>query len=572
MKAKSLLFIFLVLAIGGFLDDSHKHPRNQFDIAGPEAQRDINQTSDNNVHNCRFWAGISIDMAPGIIYDELFLNPYSLRYLTSSRNIDGWGVAYYSDFGVYPETDRGRLRARNDPAYDSTVNLIDAAHCRIVLAHVRNCTNGCCCHGCESIPDPHPFVKYKGGLNWSFVHNGIIRKSVLYDLIGDEYLRDNPPDCSGILECDPADTANITDSELFFIFLLKNIEENNWNVTAGLIHGLSSLIYADEAAALNFALTDGHEVWAFCLGNTLYCLADTQSNYSAVASNYTTESMGLWQAVDDYNLVHLQADQQPTFYDLRLDLPPIVGCAGDTTMMFIQSHDACLDGFHYSDPDNNIDSVVVTNGTLIGHIICFIPHEGAQTIVLRVTDRQGGSAECSTIINCILSEPGILTGVVRDSASAPIASVLVQLEGTDMSSLTDDQGLYNIDPAIPGVYRITFSRINYHDSAVDNFMIAPSDTTRLDMILASGCFYIPGDINGNGLANGLDVVYGVNYLKGGPAPPSRCDCSPHGIIYTAADVNGNCIFNGVDITYFVRFLKGQVPVLLNCPDCQPGER
>jgi hypothetical protein len=141
-----------------------------------------------------------------------------------------------------------------------------------------------------------------------------------------------------------------------------------------------------------------------------------------------------------------------------------------------------------------------------------------------------------------------------------------------MSSLTDVQGLYRIDPAIPGIYRISFSRMNYHNSAVNGITIAPSDTTHLDMILASGCFYVPGDINGNGVANGLDVVYGVNYLKGGPVPPSRCDCSPHGMIYTAADVNGNCAFNGVDITYFVRFLKGQVPLLLDCPDCPPGSR
>jgi predicted glutamine amidotransferase len=572
MKAKFLLFIFLVTANAGFLADSHEHLRNQFYEIQPAVHKAIDLASDNSVHNCRFWAGISDNLASGIIRSELLLNPYSLKYLSTSRNIDGWGVAYYSDFGVYPETARGRLRARNDTTYDSTVNLIDASHCRIVLGHVRNCTNGCCCHGCESIPDLHPFVRFKGGFNWSFVHNGIINKSVLYNLIGDQYLRDNPPDGSGILECDPADTANITDSELFFIFLLKNIEENNWNVTPGLIHGLSSLIYADEAAALNFALTDGYEIWAFCLGNTLYYLADTHNNYCAAASNYTTEPMGLWQAVDDYNLVHLQADQQPIFYDLRLAQPPVVSCPGDTTLMFIQSRDVCLDGFNYSDPDNNIDSLVVANGNLLGHMICFTPHEGVQTVGLRVTDRQGGSAECSTSVNCILSEPGILTGVVNDSASAPIESVLVQIEGTDMSSLTDVQGQYQIDTAIPGVYRISFSRINYHDSAVNGVTIAPLDTTRLDMILASGCFYVPGDINGNGIANGIDVVYGVNYLKGGAAPPIRCDCSPNGTIYAAADVNGNCAFNGVDITYFVRFLKGQVPVLLNCPDCAPGER
>ena len=89
----------------------------------------------------------------------------------------------------------------------------------------------------------------------------------------------------------------------------------------------------------------------------------------------------------------------------------------------------------------------------------------------------------------------------------------------------------------------------------------------------SGCTYVMGDINNNGSVNGIDIVYGVNYLKGGPAPP--VDCYPvcpltPNPFYAAGDVNGNCAFNGIDITYFVRYLKLQVPSLLICPDCPPA--
>jgi hypothetical protein len=90
--------------------------------------------------------------------------------------------------------------------------------------------------------------------------------------------------------------------------------------------------------------------------------------------------------------------------------------------------------------------------------------------------------------------------------------------------------------------------------------------------VAQGYDYVPGDINGNGIPNGIDVVYGVNYLKGGPAPPVSCDCPPHGALYAAGDVNGNCAFNGIDITFFVRYLKLQVPSLLYCQDCPPARR
>jgi len=86
-----------------------------------------------------------------------------------------------------------------------------------------------------------------------------------------------------------------------------------------------------------------------------------------------------------------------------------------------------------------------------------------------------------------------------------------------------------------------------------------------------GCLYVPGDINGNGFANGIDVTYGVSYLKGGSAPRDSCDCPPLAFpFYAAMDVNGNCAANGIDITFYVAYLKGQQPSLLYCSSCPPG--
>jgi hypothetical protein len=83
------------------------------------------------------------------------------------------------------------------------------------------------------------------------------------------------------------------------------------------------------------------------------------------------------------------------------------------------------------------------------------------------------------------------------------------------------------------------------------------------------CNYVVGDINNNGAPNGIDVVYGVGYFKGGLTPPISCSCPPHGMLYVAGDVNGSCVFNGIDITYFVGYLKGG-QALTPCPDCQPS--
>lgn len=80
-----------------------------------------------------------------------------------------------------------------------------------------------------------------------------------------------------------------------------------------------------------------------------------------------------------------------------------------------------------------------------------------------------------------------------------------------------------------------------------------------------GCLYfaylefVPGDANGNGEVNGVDVAYLVNYLKGfGPPPPEP---------ELQADANGNCQVNGVDVTYLVNYLKGLGPAPIR-GDCR----
>ena len=69
--------------------------------------------------------------------------------------------------------------------------------------------------------------------------------------------------------------------------------------------------------------------------------------------------------------------------------------------------------------------------------------------------------------------------------------------------------------------------------------------------------FVPGDVNANGEVNGIDVVYLVSYLKGGPAPPDPI---------LRADANGNCAVNGLDAVYLVAYLKGagEPPVLGDC--------
>ncbi len=85
---------------------------------------------------------------------------------------------------------------------------------------------------------------------------------------------------------------------------------------------------------------------------------------------------------------------------------------------------------------------------------------------------------------------------------------------------------------------------------------------------AFACDYVIGDLNNSGMADGMDVVYGVNFMKGGAAPPDSCDCPPLTYpFYAAGDANGNCAFNGIDLTYFVAYLKGLQESLRGCYRC-----
>jgi hypothetical protein len=69
-------------------------------------------------------------------------------------------------------------------------------------------------------------------------------------------------------------------------------------------------------------------------------------------------------------------------------------------------------------------------------------------------------------------------------------------------------------------------------------------------------YFIAGDINGNGQANGIDVTFGVSYFKGGAVPPHQFDCTGASGLYAEGDANGNCQFNGIDVTYLVSYFKG----------------
>lgn len=113
--------------------------------------------------------------------------------------------------------------------------------------------------------------------------------------------------------------------------------------------------------------------------------------------------------------------------------------------------------------------------------------------------------------------------------------------------------------------------INIHSNDVTQ----PSAVINVQFQIEGVCSYVPGDVNSSGAATGLDVVFMVSYLKGGPPPHeecAQCQALGPGMIYPQGDVNGSCSFTGLDVSYFVSFLKGVWPSLHYCEHCPPGGR
>ena len=73
-----------------------------------------------------------------------------------------------------------------------------------------------------------------------------------------------------------------------------------------------------------------------------------------------------------------------------------------------------------------------------------------------------------------------------------------------------------------------------------------TDTVRVNITVRT---YVRGDANGDGLLNGLDVIYLANYFKGGPRPDP----------IEAGDANGDGLTNGLDVVYLVAYFKGYGP-------------
>lgn len=188
------------------------------------------------------------------------------------------------------------------------------------------------------------------------------------------------------------------------------------------------------------------------------------------------------------------------------------------------------------------------------------------------------AASALFVLSAWAQDNGTLSGIVSWRSThfgeGVVAGALVTVydnldvvAGQDTTAL---DGSYSFSLS-PGIYHALFSRPGYNDSTILDILIISNQLTEADIYLHWNydCRYYPGGVGGGRRFTGLDVVYGISFLKGGPEPWYPCECTPGNTWYVAGDVNGSCTFTGLDISFMVAYLKGQQPALIPCPDCPP---
>jgi len=152
----------------------------------------------------------------------------------AKHNSDGYGIGWY---------EKGKPKVMKEPISalesENFVKISHQATSTIFICHVRKATKGN-----SKIENCHPF-NYE---QWLFAHNGSIYDSDnLKELLKDKY---------------KTEIKGETDSEVFFYWILQNIEEAQ-NDIDGITRAIKYIYKNHKFTGLNFILSNGEKLYAF---------------------------------------------------------------------------------------------------------------------------------------------------------------------------------------------------------------------------------------------------------------------------------------------------------------------
>jgi predicted glutamine amidotransferase len=201
------------------------------------------------------WGMVSPTLPQGVVTSQLISLTDSLKNLGGGPdgpgNVNGWGLVYYA-LGV-PVVARGQPMAYTDNNFNATAQALASSGSQVAMGHVRNAASGA-----VNIPNPHPFIRVLGGKTWTLAHNGVLNVANLKTLIGSTYLSYFTPTVGSNWN-----DANVVDSDLYLIYILKCVEESSWDVKAGIAKAETMIYATDSSSNANFLLSDGTTMWGY---------------------------------------------------------------------------------------------------------------------------------------------------------------------------------------------------------------------------------------------------------------------------------------------------------------------
>ncbi|MBC8403500.1 MAG: class II glutamine amidotransferase [Candidatus Marinimicrobia bacterium] len=252
--------------------------------------------------------------------DNLILEEFTAFKNQGYNYPDGWSLLFY-DSAVINSADNvvrsANSTATSDLVFDSTVSAIMSSEsgAYIAIGHLRIATSGA-----TNIPDPHPFIMEMNNRTFSFAHNGTLPKATLMDLLTNNgadsiWINLHPPATYGHGSWTNSGWEYVIDSELYFFWLMKNIEEAGGNILSGLETALQVLDQVNSyTGQRTFILSDGTNLYLYGSAHNLYYTSgndtlpapfeDVVVHHKAVMSEYPEEGLA-----SNLNWIPIMADQ-----------------------------------------------------------------------------------------------------------------------------------------------------------------------------------------------------------------------------------------------------------------------
>ncbi len=242
---------------------------------------------------------------------------------------DGWSMLYYNDI-IIPASEqiaRSAVSTQQSPAlYDSIMAEINNVQnsARQILGHLRIGTSGAL-----NIPNPHPFLLDLNGRTFSFIHNGTLSKAELLALLTDNgndyaWLDLHPPDSYGNGDWETTGWDYVVDSELLFLWIMKNIVDSNFDIINGLQQSLNLLAAViNSPFQKNFIFSDGINLYLHGNENALFYSTgaiydDANTNYpryvmSEYPANGPTDALE-WQSIPENSIIKIGPDAVENYF------------------------------------------------------------------------------------------------------------------------------------------------------------------------------------------------------------------------------------------------------------------